>query len=76
MMYAAVLKGDFNRENGVGFLYIGILAYENEHIADCVEDVVSNYGEAGELVQMLNQNEVSVLHFRDVLEDYLVQREG
>ena len=76
MMYAAVLKGDFNRENGVDFPRIGILAYESEHIADCVEDVVSDYGEAGELVQMLNQNEVSVLHFRDVLEDYLVQREN
>ena len=52
MMYAAVLKGDFNRENGVDFSCIGILEYESEHIADCVEDVVSDYGEAGKLVQM------------------------
>ena len=75
MMYAAVLKGDFNRENGVDFSCIGILEYESEHIADCVEDVVSDYGEAGKLVQMLNQNEVFALYFWDVLEVYLAQRE-
>lgn len=76
MMYAAMFREDFFHGDEVNLPRIGILAYEGEHIADYVEDVVSDYGEAGELVQMLNQNEVSVLHFRDVLEDYLVQREN
>jgi|GEM_PF-6456514 len=51
----------------------GIIAWEEEHPVDAIEDLVPSWEETVWLAAMLNTNGVAAVHFRDVVEDYLAE---
>ncbi len=49
----------------------GILALDGDVCVDAILDVSQHESMVGKLVGMLNHREVSLLHFREVVEDYI-----
>ncbi len=52
---------------------VGIAAYEGAHLIEQIRDITTNRAEAEQLAKKLNQMEVSLLHFRDVVEDFVAE---
>lgn len=49
----------------------GIAVYQSDCLVDCVADITSDQAEAMRLAEQLNRFEASLLHFRDIVEDYV-----
>jgi|GluameStandDraft_1065615.scaffolds.fasta_scaffold196005_1 hypothetical protein len=52
----------------------GIAAYENGDMVACIQDITPNHQEAEQLAALLNQSQVSLVHFHDIVEDYVAAR--
>ena len=52
----------------------GIAAYLNRKMVVCIADIAPDHHEITRLAERLNCNEVSLLHFYDVVEDYVAER--
>ncbi len=50
-----------------------IAAYCNQQMVDCIADITPDLQKAEYLADLLNRNQVSLLHFRDVVEDYIAE---
>ncbi|WP_122788901.1 DUF6514 family protein [Intestinibacillus sp. Marseille-P6563] len=72
--YVAVNQPATKEEGEEGTVSSGVAAYQDDCLVDTIEDVVPDFAEAKQLAQMLNRFEVSLLHFHDVVEDYIAQR--
>ncbi len=57
------------KENGQN----GISACEDDKVLNTICDISQNYGEVEKLADTLNKLEVSLIHFYDVIEDYVQQ---
>ncbi len=71
-----VLKQEYEL-GGICRISYGIVVYDNSAeddsavIIDTIADVSEDYAKISELVGLCNENELSVLHIRDVIEDFL-----
>lgn len=54
------------------YLTNGIVFADEQKVIDYISDVFVDDNETKKLVDILNQNNVSVIHFRDVVYDYVV----
>ena len=52
----------------------GIAAYQNSRLVTYIKDITPNHDEAVKLAALLNRFEASLLHFRDIVEDYIAAR--
>lgn len=52
----------------------GIAAYEDRRLVACIEDITPDYAEAEQLAAMLNRFAASLVHFHDIVEDYVAVR--
>lgn len=75
MLEYVAMDTPVTREGGEGAVgSSGIAAYENRSLVAEIGDITPDFAEAARLADMLNRYEVSLLHFRDVVEDYIAQR--
>lgn len=51
-----------------------IVACENDEILSVIYDISPDYEEVQKLANLLNKLEVSIIHFNEVIEDYIQQR--
>lgn len=58
------------RENGKS----GISACEDDKTLSIIWDISPVYSEVEKLAEILNNLEVSLIHFNDIVEDYVQQR--
>ncbi len=52
----------------------GIAAYEDGDMVACIQDITPDHQEAEQLAALLNQSQVSLVHFHDIVEDYVAAR--
>lgn len=52
----------------------GIAAYQNKNLVACIGDIAPNRFEVERLAGLLNRLEVSLVHFYDVVADYVAER--
>lgn len=52
----------------------GIAVYQGQELIDMIGDITPDEGEAGRLAERFNRLQLSWLHFRDAVEDYLAER--
>ena len=71
LKYVAV--SDLGEEEG-RIARCGIAVYQDDCFVDCVADITPDRAEAALLAEWLNQFEASLLHFRDIVEDYVASR--
>lgn len=57
------------KENGKN----GISVCEEDNVLNIIWDISPNYIEVEKLADTLNKQEVSLIHFHDVIEDYVQQ---
>lgn len=67
--YIAVSETDAKEGN----ISSGIAAYEGEHLVEQIPDITTDHAAAERFAQTLNSMEVSLLHFRDVVEDFVAE---
>lgn len=58
-----------------GKLRYGIAAVQGDDRLDWIVDAAPSLGETVRLAAMLQQNAVSIAHFRDVVQDYIAERD-
>lgn len=52
----------------------GIAVYQDRCLVEFIEDITPDHAEAERLASLLNRFEASLLHFRDIVEDYVASR--
>ena len=67
-----LLQGEVKQEGKIRKTY-GIAMMEDQKILDQIADVCVNPEKVQELVNLLNSQNVSRLHFRDVLSDWIAE---
>ena len=75
--YAAVSQYvDMGGNEGGRRMSNGIAAYLEGKLVDTIRDITPDAEEVRRLAGMLNRFGASLLHFHDMVEDYIVQREA
>lgn len=52
----------------------GIAAYEGNCLVEQIGDITPDHAEAEQLAQLLNRLGASLLHFHDIVEDFVIDR--
>ena len=68
-----VISNNEARMEGTGICY-GIAAENGGEVLDMVCDITSDWDEISNLVDKCNRNKLSLVHMRDVVEDFILSR--
>ncbi len=60
-------------DNCKGLYTYGIIAVDSEEIIAEIDDVTANRKALTELAELMNRDRLSLLHFKDAVEDFLVR---
>ena len=70
--YVAVC--DSSAESGRANVWNGVAAYDGKRLITAIPDVTPDFAEAERLAAELNRFGASLLHFQDIIEDYIAVR--
>ena len=70
--YVAVC--DSSAENGETKVWNGVAAYDGKRLIAAIPDLTPDFAEAERLAAELNRFGASLLHFHDIIEDYIAVR--
>ncbi len=59
--------------NCKGVCTYDIIAVDSDKVLDEIKDISVNKKEVAELVLLMNHEQLSLIHFRDAVEDFLVR---
>lgn len=67
-------SGEFTNENGETYIGYGFTAYRTQPVSEVfsIEDLSVDAQEVLNLIQLISDNDVSIEHFQDLIEDFCV----
>ena len=73
LQYVAVSQSMCGEGDRVHTAASGIAAYLDRRLVRCIKDITPDHREAEQLAEKLNRFGASLIHFHDIVEDYVAE---